>query len=361
MAEANPKAGADAPATDEQSAIARVAGLLEPEGPPRQDDDEQPEANREEPEAAAEEAEASSEEKAEPEPTDDEGDELPDTLEGFAEALGISADDLAGHLKVPKKVDGKVEYVTVAEAISGHQRDADYRQKTMELAEQRRQMEAQNQQALERWQQEFQRLDLVIQSLEGEAEGETSPEKLAQILEDDPQEYLRVMAHQQARQAKIVKAKTARDEALQKQQAEQQQVMASYRAEQQRLLVEAMPEISDTKKLSEFEGEADSFLKTMGYSNEDIGMFFGGAFDHRHVLILRDAMRYRAMQQGKKTLPKRLEGLAKVQKPGAASSRKTDADKLTASRERLRQLGKKGKSARMQQEDAAVRLVKGML
>ena len=73
-------------------------------------------------------------------------------------------------------------------------------------------------------------------------------------------------------------------------------------------------------------------------------------------------MRYRALQQGKKTVGKKLQNLPKVQKPGAAPPKaKTGADKLVASRNRLRQLGKKGKPARMSQEAAAVDMVKRML
>lgn len=357
MAEANPETGA---ATDEQSAITRVAGLLEPEGPTEQKSS-QSEANQEEPEARAEEeseAEASSEEKADTEP-EDEGEELPDTLEGFAEALGVPADELAGHLKVPVKVDGKVQHVTLAEAMSGQQRDADYRQKTMELAEQRKQVEAQNQQALERWQQEFQRLSEAIQFLEDQSEADLSPERQAQLLEDDPQEYLRVMARHQAHRQRIEQAKTVRNETWQKQQAEQQQKIVEYRSEQQRLLTEKIPDISDPKKLGEFETGMDEYLRAHGFSSDEVRDFVGGPFDHRHVMIVRDAMRYRALQAGKKTLPKRLEKLAKVQKPGAASEKVTETDKIVAGRKRLRQLGKKG--SRDAQNDAAVKFVKDLL
>lgn len=353
MAEANPESGADV--TDEASAVTRIATLLEPEGPTEQDSDNKPEANQEEPEA---EIEASSEEKADPEP-DGEGEELPDTLEGFAEALGVPADELAGHLKVPVKVDGKVRHVTLAEAMAGQQRDADYRQKTTELAEQRRQIEAQNQQALERWQQEFQRLNAAIESLEAESEAELSPERQSELLESDPQEYLRVMARQQARKVRLDQAKAENQEALQQYQAQQQQQLGSYRAEQQRLLSEKMPEISDAKKLAAFEQDMDSYLSGLGYSSEEIARFTGGAFDHRHVLIVRNAMKFEALQKGKAALPRKLSGLGKVQKPGAASEKPSDTDKLVAGRNRLQQLRTKG--TRQQQNDAAVKYVKGLL
>jgi len=353
MAEATPETGAE-PVTDQESAIAHVAEMLEPKGLPEQESEE-PEATREEPEAE----EASSDEEAEGKPEDSEDEELPDTLNGFAEALGMEAADLAGHLKVPVKLDGKVEQVTLAELMRGHHREADYTKKTMELAEQRRQVEAQNKQVLERWQQDLQKLNDSIQSLEGDMEAELSPDRQAQLLEDDPQEYLRVMARQAQVKQRLEQAKTARAEAMQKQQAEQAQAIGAYRTEQQRLLAEAMPEISDPKKLQEFEGDMTTFLSGQGYSAEEIGGFIGGAFDHRHVLMVRNAMRYEQLQKGTKTLPKKLGGLAKVQKPGAVSSKTTDVDKIAAGRNRLAQLRSRG--TKQQQTDAAVKYVKGLL
>ncbi len=351
MSEVPPETGA----SSEAEAVARVASLLEPEGPPKEDDTPQ-QAPPEEQEPAEEEASSEQPETAEP---DGEGDELPDTLEGFAEALGMEPDDLAGHLKVPVKVDGKVSYVPVAEAMKGARLEADYTRKTMELAEERKQFEAKNQQAFERWQQEFQRLDEAIQSLEAENEAELSPERQAQLLDDNPQEYLRVMARQQAKAAQLQKVKSARDEALQSQQKEHQERVNTYRTEQQRLLTEKIPDVSDPKKLQAFESDMNTYLGGQGYSAEEINGFLGGAFDHRQVMIVRDAMRYRALQEGKKTLPKKLEGLAKVQKPGASPPKQTSEDKIAAGRNRLKQLGKKG--TRRQQDAAAVDFVKRIL
>lgn len=354
---ANPEAGA---VTNEESAVERVVGLLEPEEPTS----EQPE--QDEPETAepveAEEAEAESEEKsskeADTEP-ESEDEELPDTLEGFAEALGVESAELAGHLKVPIKVNGKVEHVTLSEAMKGHQLESDYRQKTSELAEQRRQVEAQSQQAFERWQEQVTRLNDLIETFD--EQGPTA-EELANLMEEDPQEYLRAVAKQNARKERLGKAKEVRDAEIQKYREHLTNQMATGRAEQQRLLQEKVPDLTETDKLRKFEDSLTGYLRGQSYSDEEIGAFFSG-FDHRQVLIVRDAMRYRAMQEGKKSLPKKLQGKSKVLKPGTAPPKSTDTDKIAASRDRLRKLGKKGKSStsRLQQEDAAIDMVKRIL
>jgi hypothetical protein len=356
MPEANPETGA---VTDESSAVERVASLLEPEGPTEQ---EQPEGEAEGSETqeaeAGESPEQSSEEKPETEP-ESEGEELPDTLEGLAEALEMDPADLAGHLKVPVKVGGKVEHVTLADAIKGQQFEGDYRQKTTELAEQRRKMEADALQASERWQQKVQALQAAIQTVEAGLEAEPSDEALIQLMEDDPQEYLRVTARQKARQKRLEDAKKTYDEQLANAREEASEKLRDFRVEQQRILSEKMPEVSDPKKLQAFESGSQAYLKSLGFSGEEVSGFFGGPFDHRQVLIIRDAMKFRALQEGKKTLPKKLHGLAKVQKPGAAQGKKSDTDKMTASSNRLRQLKHKG--TRDQQNKAAIERVKMML
>lgn len=348
---ANPETGA---VTNEETAIERVASLLEPEEPTSEQPEQEEEPAQTEEPAKEPEVESSKEPDTEPESEDE---ELPDTLEGFAEALGVEAAELAGHLKVPIKVNGKVEQVTLSEAMKGHQLESDYRQKTSELAEQRRQVEAQSQQAFERWQQQVTQLNEVIESLD---EPGPSAEELAGLMEEDPQEYLRAVAKTNARKERLDKAKAVRDQEIQKYREQLTSQLATGRAEQQRLLQDKIPALAETDKLREFEDGLTGYLRNQSFSDEEIGGFFSN-FDHRHVLIARDAMRYRAMQEGKKSLPKKLQGKSQVLKPGVAASKTTDSDKLVASRDRLRKLGKKGKSSRMQQEDAAIDMVKRIL
>lgn len=360
---ANPEAGA---VTNEESAVERIAGLLEPEVPtpkqPEQPKQEEPEPEAEaEPveagEAEAEPAEEPSEEPDTTEPEEPEGEELPDTLEGLAEALNVEPADLAGHLKVPIKVNGKVEHVTLTEAMKGHQLESDYRQKTSELAEHRRQLDAQSQQAFERWQQQVAQLGEAIEQFD---EAGPSAEELANLMEEDPQEYLRAVARQNARKEKLDSAKRLRDEEIQRYREQLSQQFATNRAEQQRLLQENIPDLAKPDKLREFEDGLTGFLRDRGFPDEEITGFFSN-FDHRHVLIAQDAMKYRAMQEGKKTLPKKLQGKSKVLKPGVSQPKSTDTDKLVASRDRLRKLGKRGKTSRLQQEDAAIDMVKRIL
>lgn len=346
---ANPEAGA---VTDEASAAARIAGLLE-------EAEAQPEEDREEPEGQPEpeEEKASSKETEEAEP-ESEQEELPDTLNGFAEALGVEPDHLASHLKVNVKVNGEDREVTLADAIKGHQLESDYRLKTSELAEQRRAIEAEAAQFNERWQGEFNRLNQAIETAEGLIGGR-SQEELAQLLENDPQEYLRIQAQDQALKGKLDQARQERDKMIQEQREKQHQDIARWRQSQQNILRSRMPELGDPAKLSKFESDAKTYLQGKGYNDQEISFFFSGPYDARQILVLADAARYSALQKGKSEVSKKLKGLPKVQKPGVSQDRKGEEAKLTASRDRLRRLRTKG--SRQQQDAAAVDFVKGLL
>ena len=355
---ANPEAGA---VTNEESAVDRVAGLLEPQEPtseqPEQGEPQQEEAEPAEAEAQEAEVEEQSSEEPDTEPDETEGEELPDTLETLAQALNMESADLAGHLKVPIKVGGKVEHVTLSEAMKGYQLESDYRQKTSELAEHRRQLEAQSQQAFERWQQQITQLDAAIEQFNDPG---PSAEELVALMEEDPQAYLRTVAKQKAQEEKLENAKKLREAEVQKYREHLTQQFNETRAEQQRLLQTAIPDLTRPEKLREFEDSLGNYLRTHSFSEDEIQGFFGN-FDHRHVLIARDAMRYQAMQEGKKSLPKKLQSKSKVLKPGPAPAKETDTDKLAASKDRLRKLGKRGKTSRRQQEDAAIDMVKRIL
>ncbi len=348
--------------TDEESAVNMIQNLLEPKRPPAK---ESPEATREEEpeEEAAEEAagEESPESSEENEQTEPDSEELPDTLPAFAEALGVDVGELADHLKVDVKVNGKVRSVTLAEAMKGYQLESDYRQKTADLAEQRRAIDAERQESLNRYQQQLQRLDQAIETAESLLAEQPNQEKLAELLESDPQEYLRQVSRIQTAQAKLQKARDEKAAALKEQTEKQTMQLVSFRKEQQGLLSEKMPELRNEEKLREFESGASSYLRDMGFSEQDISGFFNGPYDHRQVLIIRDAMKYRGMEKGKASLTKKLSSAPRVLRPGTAEKPNPEKEALQVSKERLRALGKKGKMARREQDKAAMEFVKARL
>ena len=336
------------PTTDTE-AVDLVSKMMEPEEPTIEEDPEEtPEGEEVEAEA---ETEPSSEDSEEVEP---ETVELPDTLDGLAEELGVAPEDLAEHLKMTVVVNGESREVTLAEAKTGQQLDQDYRQKTMELADKRKAHDAEHQQVLERWQQRVARLDEAITLSEGMF-AEPDREEMNRLLEEDPWQYQKVKAYHDERRQGLEKLKAERQNARDEQVKEVQKAQTEFRAEQQKLLAEKFPDVRDPEKLRMFETSAQEYLKRNGYSEEEVSQAFT-LFDHRNILMLRDAMNYNAMKKGTKELTKKVKALPKVQKPGSTN---TKSDPLTASRDRLLRLKKTG--TKQQQTDAAVELVRARL
>lgn len=349
----NPQ-GESVPTTDDQAADYVSRMMTEPEKEPEKEPEaptvaeEDPEANQEEPmddepEPVEELAVSDEEEDAEP---------LPDTVDGLAEALGVSPDDLANHLKLNVTVNGETREVTLAEARKGQQLDSDYRQKTMELSEQRKALEASQQQEAERWQQRVAQLDDVL-AIANQVVPLASPEEMARLLEEDPYEYVKVKAREDEKKNALAQMVAERDKHHQEAIQQSNKTQQEYRVEQQRLLASAYPDVKDAEKLKKFEGNASGYLKRMGYTDEEVSQAFT-MYDHRNILMLKDAIAYDAMKKG--NVGKKLKSLPKIQKPGTPAEK---PNKLTASKDRLSKLKTRG--TKQEQTAAAVDFVESLL
>jgi len=350
---ANPRVGADGNApTTEQQAIAAIATRLEPETGPTnnvvqesQNDSASEVAESDQPvtetdDQEVSEQETSSEGDATSEPTDI-GEELPDTLNGLAEAIGMDEAELAKHLKMPIKVNGETQMVSLADAASGQQLDADYRQKTATLAEERREFESQKQQASQHLQQRLQAADARLATLNSEMQTQFPAEKLTQLAAEDPAEYVRVKAQLDARQAALIGQHQAQEAERQRLTQEHEAGIGAFRHEQQQLFIERYPEYLDAKKLETFESGMVDTLSKKGFSEDDINGFIEGAWDVRVVDLIRDAVQWNNMQSQKKTITKKLKGLPRVQRPGTSvTGRRAQAgDGLAEAKNRINRTG----------------------
>lgn len=352
IASAAPEKTGPAPVTDRESGLARIQAMLDSQtagAPKRQDaepkrtpeDNEQPEQD---PPPAGTQARDSAAETGSETGTKGEADatepaaeklELPETLDELAEALGWSADDLAAHVKA--KVGEKGEMVSLADIRRGHMRDADYTQKSQRLADERRSFDTAVEQATRAWQAKLQTADELLTILKSEVDTGPSDADLARLANEDPAEYVRSRADKDRKERALAALRAHwQNIRSQEQQATQQRLMA-HRAEQQDALRRTMPELADPEKASRFESDSRKYLVASGFSDLEIDGLFNGPFDHRQILVIRDAMRFRAMKEGKTKLEKTLRAKPPVLKPGAASGgRKPPEETRAALVNRLR-------------------------
>jgi hypothetical protein len=276
-----------------------------------------------------------------PDPEPAEADEPAEDEEGaeVPEDDGEPEDEPAGTKAEPRTEEheialpgGSTAKVTLDELKKGYLRDADYRRKTHELGQQRRQLE--EAQA---------RVEEVVKKLGPLAPEEQEPDWDAEY-EADPIGVAQKYIKWQKRKAEIA---AVREEAAK---AQQMRVMETERQKQQRLQKEheallAIPEFAswkDETKAKAHQQKLRTYAQSIGFADEDLN----GVTDHRVLRILEDARRYREIAAKSKTVEKIATPAPKVRKPGPVNDPKTAAD------ERLSQ-AKKSLARSGSAEDAA--------
>ena len=228
------------------------------------------------------------------------------------------------------EVDGKPHKVKRSELpnlVRGGMLEADYRKKTAEVAEQRRQYEAYVQQIAQERQQSANQLDVFISSLQRDLIGSQPDPKL---IDEDPQEFLRQQAHYQSRAQQFQQALQHRQSLQSAMSAEdQRKQQETVQAENERL-VEKVPEWRDAAVRTKEVGEIAEFLTELGYSKDELN----GLVDHRALLVARDAARYRQLQAAKAkkavaTPP------ARTLRPGQPTGGNDNSARVAAARERM--------------------------
>lgn len=226
------------------------------------------------------------------------------------------------------KIDGKTTKVTQSELIAGYQKDADYRQKTTALAEQRKQLDAHTQRIAQERQYAATQLDVLIGGLHKQLVGDQ--QHLASLIESDPQEYLRQQRAMSERAAQLQLAINERQALQGRTNADEQARVNEWRKQEADRLLDKLPHWRDEKKRAAESEEIASYLNELGYTADELGELV----DHRALLVARDAAKWRAQQRAKAKQSPTATG--RVVKPGAArvesSNQSRYADALAKAR-----------------------------
>lgn len=318
----------------------------EPEEAPKKKAKAEPEtAETSEPEeeegaqAAAEDEETEEAPEEEKTETEDETVEVPDTLAGLASQLQVDPNELAQHLRVQVKVDGRTAEVPLAEAVASYQREQHWQQKNQQLAEERRIFEEREQTLNTERQNSIQVLGALAQHAQQLIVGEAQQLK-PELEEEDPVEY--------ARQERRIRQKWEQWQQLlngigyvqaqQQQQAQQNEEM--FRASQARALAERVPEWgSDTFKAQREIAELRTWaMQQYGYSQAEVDKLY----DHRTILAFRELKALKEQKAGVPLVKKKLQKATptKVTKPGVSeASTNPTRSSATAALKKLRKTG----------------------
>lgn len=261
---------------DTKQAAAKFAGLIIESGP----DDEPPEADAAAPSdiPAADEKPAPSE-TTPPEPSDSESpDEEPDASTVYT-----------------LQVDGEPVEVSLQELKESFTYKSHNTRTAQDLAEQKKKLEPEIRARVEQdlaaeraqYQQGLQTLVKALQKLQGE------PDWVALRRELEPAQYLERKADWEAQRADLEQIKAHEREVAQQAEAAQAKQFHEYRRAEQDKLLAAVPEWADAEKAKAEHAKLIQSAKQYGYSEQEVM----SVVDHRALLMLRDAMRYRELQR----------------------------------------------------------------
>jgi len=119
-------------------------------------------------------------------------------------------------------------------------------------------------------------------------------------------------------------------------QAEQKEQFSSFLQDQQKKLLSKMPEFSDPAKASNIKSNMKTTLNNYGFNDQEVAQ----VYDHRIVMLVNDAMKYRNMQNSKPNLAKKI---LKPSKPFSSGVKQTKSEvNLKVRKDKFSRLRKTG-------------------
>lgn len=311
--QANPQPGADL-----QSAVQRLEKMDAPA--------ETEEAQEAKPETEAEESkevkstetqQEDQEASSEPQEAEAEEEQIQfESLDQFADALEMPLDDFMGNIKATVKINGAEKTVTLSELRDGYQMEADYRRKTSELAEQRKEFESEREQLTSELSKQFTEAEQLTGLLEQSLLNDYNSVDWNGLRQSDPAEFAAKKQEFNDKYAQIQQVRTQVNDEIRKQyelqQDERQEKLEKILNQEKEKLIEAIPDFGNEEKARVLVGNIQKYLNGFGFTDDEIKQIY----DHRHMLIIRDAMAYRDLKTRQPEVKNKVVNAPKLQKPG---------------------------------------------
>lgn len=230
------------------------------------------------------------------------------------------------------------------EAIRLMQFGKTFQQRNQALIQEKHQLEPMRAHLMTQLQQYQQALPQLANLLQTAAGPEPQPEQF-----QDPSEYLWAKDQWTRNMQQVQLARQEQQRVQYEQQAMLHQRMAMWQQQQAAALAEKVPEWQDQEVATTEVQQMMDYGQSMGMSSQELN----GLNDHRMVLILRDAARYRALQS------EGSEAVVRAKQKAAAPGSRSATTPKSATRARVkRQRAKLKKSGR--EQDAVPLMVKAL-
>jgi hypothetical protein len=230
------------------------------------------------------------------------------------------------------KIDGKEVDVTLDELQKGYSRTQDYTRKTQQIAEVRKQTDAE----LQAVRAERGQYAQLLSALEAQVQQVAQPNiDWDRLYQEDPIEWVRqreVMRDNQDRAAAI---QSEKQRLTQLSQQEQAQFMQQKLQQEQESLLAAIPDWKDAKKAQAEKALLVEFGQKIGFTPDELK----SVVDHRAVLMLRKAALYDQMMSKRGNIKPVTNNGPRPAKPGAAG-RISNTTEVVRAKQRLAKTGR---------------------
>ena len=323
---ANPLKGAE---TDITKATKAITGLLDPkiEAKNEKPEEQNTEEEQNSPELTQEESSNEDQPQEQEIVEEESNEEASEDVSQDEEQIDTQEKQESPLYKV--KVNGQEFDVTLDELRNGYSRDADYRQKTEELSNQRKNFQSESEKQRQDYSTKLSEVNRLMSVAQQQLQTEINSADLEKLYEEDPAEAARIEHRLRRKQEKL-------NSAMAKTQSEQKKQFDSFLQDQQRKLIAKMPEFSDPAKASNLKASMKNTLNNYGFNDQEIAQ----VYDHRIVMLVNDAMKYRSLQKAKPNIAKKISKPGKVFSSGVKQS-KADVN-YKARKEKLSRLKKSG-------------------
>jgi hypothetical protein len=277
-----------------QGAAEKISGLLNPQ------DQQETEIKKVEPSESEPEEQEVQESQAESEATNEQESENTEVTE-----------EQQTELEEPNlhrlKVNGQEIEVSLDELKAGYSRDSDYRQKTHSLSQERKSLEEQKNSLRQSYETRLKELNDTIATADEFIRQQQGGQDLQKLFDEDPVAAARLefQLRQQSEKIEDMKAKAR---------TAQQKQYNDFLETQKELAAQRIPEFADPNKADTFKLNMRNTLRDYGFNDQEIGTLA----DHRFLMVAKDAMNYKSLQNKKPIVQKKIANAPKVIKSGVA-------------------------------------------
>jgi hypothetical protein len=277
-----------------EGAAEKISGLLNPQ------DQQETEIKKVEPSESEPEQQEVQESQAESEATNEQESENTEVTE-----------EQQTELEEPNlhrlKVNGQEIEVSLDELKAGYSRDSDYRQKTHSLSQERKSLEEQKNSLRQSYETRLKELNDTIATADEFIRQQQGGQDLQKLFDEDPVAAARLEFQLRQQSEKIEEMKSKAREAQHKQ-------YNDFLETQKELAAQKIPEFADPSKADTFKIDMRNTLRDYGFNDQEIGSLA----DHRFLMVAKDAMGYKSLQNKKPIVQKKVANAPKVVKSGVA-------------------------------------------